>query len=507
MTTLKQKYEIVKLHQNGMRQTEIAKLKQIPRSTIAGYIKNSEDIVSKFEEGGPSDAKRFKSHNFDLVDEPLIKFFKLAREQNIPISGEMLLEKAKKYAKELDYSEYSKLDINWINRWKKRNGIVAKKLHGEGQSADSEGAADWLNNRLPLLMEEYSPQDIINCDETGLFFRCLPDRTHVFKNDKCVGGRHSKERITVMVTASMAGERFPLLVIGKSANPRCFKGLPKRPLHYENNRKAWMTSEIFERYIRKLDQKMAKQNRKIALVLDNCTAHPEIPNLQFIKFVYLPPNTTSKTQPLDAGVIRCLKAYYRHDLAKRRLFAFENKLDFTIDIKSAMEILKLAWNKVTPTTILNCFKKVGFYPRNDMESEVAVSNTKDNQDRNIWERMIEEGIIPADMDFDDYVGMDEHVSCREIITEEEIEVSLNPISEPKEDSDDDEESANEQPPSIVEGILMIRRVHRLLEYSVSDSDSIFIDHAKQIENKLIDLSLRKTLSKQTKVTDYFQKSE
>ena len=112
MATLKQKYEIVKLHQNGMRQTEIAKFKQIPRSTIAGYIKNSEDIISKFEEDGQSDAKRFKSYNFDLVDEPLTKFFRLAHEQNISISGEMLLAKAKKYAEELDYSEYSKLDIN-----------------------------------------------------------------------------------------------------------------------------------------------------------------------------------------------------------------------------------------------------------------------------------------------------------------------------------------------------------------------------------------------------------
>ena len=32
---------------------------------------------------------------------------------------------------------------------------------------------------------------------------------------------------TVLAKASMAGEKLPLLVIGKSANPRCFKNIKK----------------------------------------------------------------------------------------------------------------------------------------------------------------------------------------------------------------------------------------------------------------------------------------
>ena len=74
----------------------------------------------------------------------------------------------------------------------------------------------------------------------------LTKRTHVFKNDKCVGGKLSKERLIVLVTASMAGEKLPLLVIGKSANPRCFKNVKKLPLPYKSNKKAWMTAAIFE---------------------------------------------------------------------------------------------------------------------------------------------------------------------------------------------------------------------------------------------------------------------
>ena len=44
----------------------------------------------------------------------------------------------------------------------------------------------------------------------------------------------------------MTGEKLPLLVIGKAKNPRCLEHLKILPLDYDFNRKAWMTSAIFE---------------------------------------------------------------------------------------------------------------------------------------------------------------------------------------------------------------------------------------------------------------------
>ena len=78
---------------------------------------------------------------------------------------------------------------------------------------------------------------------------------------------------------------------------------PQNSTTTDFNRKAWMTSAIFERYIQKLDRKFTRQKRKIALILDKCTAHPHISNLDSIKLVFLPPNTTATCQPMDAGVI------------------------------------------------------------------------------------------------------------------------------------------------------------------------------------------------------------
>ena len=83
------------------------------------------------------------------------------------------------------------------------------------------------------------------------FFRLFPDKTLEFKGVDCHGGKNSKERLTVMVCANMAGsEKMPLLVIGKSKNLRCFKNIKTLPTSYEANKKAWITSELFTAWLR-----------------------------------------------------------------------------------------------------------------------------------------------------------------------------------------------------------------------------------------------------------------
>ena len=71
-----------------------------------------------------------------------------------------------------------------------------------------------------------------------------------------------------------------------------------------------MDSELSEEWVREQDRKFALEGRKVALVIDNCTTHPNIENIKLIKLYFLPPNTTSCLQPMDQGVIRSLKCKY-----------------------------------------------------------------------------------------------------------------------------------------------------------------------------------------------------
>ena len=56
---------------------------------------------------------------------------------------------------------------------------------------------------------------------------------------------------------------------------------------------------------------MKRQKRNVLLLLDNAPSHMITSGLTNVKVHFLPPNTTSHLQPLDAGIIQCFKANYR----------------------------------------------------------------------------------------------------------------------------------------------------------------------------------------------------
>jgi len=71
-----------------------------------------------------------------------------------------------------------------------------------------------------------------------------------------------------------------------------------------------MTRTIFLEYLQKFNAKMQIENRKALILLDNTPCHQEM-ELSNVKLVFLPPNTTTRTQPLDSRIIRNFKVKYR----------------------------------------------------------------------------------------------------------------------------------------------------------------------------------------------------
>ena len=74
-----------------------------------------------------------------------------------------------------------------------------------------------------------------------------------------------------------------------------------------------MIGEIFSKWLLNLDKQFAAQNLKILLFLESHP--PDIPSsLKFVKIQFFPPNTTSKLQPMDVGIIKNLKVHYRKNI-------------------------------------------------------------------------------------------------------------------------------------------------------------------------------------------------
>ena len=193
--------------------------------------------------------------------------------------------------------------------------------------------ANWKADNISEILDAYEPCDIYNADETGLFWKCLPDRTLAPKGSQIQGLKAPKDRITVLVAANMDGsDKRPLLTIGKFAKPRAFKN-KHIPVTYRNNKRAWMVSALFEDWVRKLDYDMQQQNRQICLLLDNCPAHPPtIDGLTNTTIKFLPPNTTSVLQPMDQGIIHSLKRHYRQLLLMKYLAIPETEGTYQVDL-------------------------------------------------------------------------------------------------------------------------------------------------------------------------------
>ncbi|KAL4103218.1 hypothetical protein QTP88_010049 [Uroleucon formosanum] len=324
-------------------------------------LNDRQDILRKYDQlpkmGQRDTAVRLNiSQSDDTVERALKEWFVKVRNKDARVSGPLLRQKAEELAEKMGKVDF-KATEGWFHRWKKRENICFQKMHGEQGDADFTGAHFWLENEWPSLISEFSPSDVFNADETGLYFRALPEHTYVLQNDKAKGTKSCKERITILCCASMTGEKKKLLVVGKSKQPRCFKGVKALPVDYTAKKNAWMTQEIFSQWLIKWDNEL---DRKIVLLIDNCTAH----------------------NPCDQGIIRTLKAYYRLKMRKRvitlidEMFECEststlkaNDLSKKINILEALHFVNEAWNNISDVTIRNCFRHGGFVKTEEEEEE------------------------------------------------------------------------------------------------------------------------------------------
>ena len=104
--------------------------------------------------------------------------------------------------------------------------------------------------RLPEILRGYEEKNIYNLDETGCFWRALPDHGLAQKGKQCKGGKKSKQRFTIAFLVNTAGVKETPIVVWNSENPRCFRGFDKNslPVRYYHQKKAWMTGDILDSF-------------------------------------------------------------------------------------------------------------------------------------------------------------------------------------------------------------------------------------------------------------------
>ena len=75
-----------------------------------------------------------------------------------------------------------------------------KTVSGESNACTDEMVAPWEQTTLPTILSKYDLNQIYNTDEFGLLYRAQPNKSLHLKNENCVGGKHSKLRLTAANT-------------------------------------------------------------------------------------------------------------------------------------------------------------------------------------------------------------------------------------------------------------------------------------------------------------------
>ena len=453
--TLEERVKVVKAHEAGESARKISERITCGKTQIQTVIRNKAAIMQEWEKGGSSKRKYLTARRtlYGNLNDHVWQWFCTAHSKNIPMTGRLIQEKATMLAVAMGHVEFTASN-GWLDSFKKRHDIKASVLSGEAADVSEDVVANW-SQRIDTICAGYEPKDIFNADETGVFFRTLPDRSLVVKGDSCKGGKRAKDRITALIACSAAGEKLPLLVIGKSAKPRAFKRYPMESVGvtYRHNRKAWMTTDLFTEWLKSVNNKMGAQHRKILLLVDNCSAHPDI-TLEHVKLTFLPPNTTSRLQPCDAGIIQNLKQLYRKKMMRHIICHMDDcrtasDLAKKIDVLDAILWLRSSWDAVKPSTIVKCFGNCGITV-DAIQPDVA----------NVAEDVAEFAVLLGDVTIDQFTGCDDFVdttNCAGVDWEADIVEAARRVatgaataadSDAGDDSDDEEDQAPQEPPAV-----------------------------------------------------------
>ncbi|GFS68146.1 tigger transposable element-derived protein 1 [Trichonephila clavipes] len=222
----------------GEGSTAIGKHFNLGESTVRA-IKKNEAAIRKSVISGTRLSTKFASYRRDVLLERTERAIAIWIEEQvqrrIPVSGYLIQEKALQFYKSMKQSEPStslagkefSASKGWLTGFLKRNALHNIKITEESATVD-EGAPKIFPEELAKIIEDgdYSADQVFNADETGLYWKKLPNRTYIAKDEKTASGhKASKDRVTLLLCSNASGDRMlkPLL-INKSLRPRTLKG-------------------------------------------------------------------------------------------------------------------------------------------------------------------------------------------------------------------------------------------------------------------------------------------
>ncbi|XP_060854929.1 uncharacterized protein LOC132932560 [Metopolophium dirhodum] len=212
----------------------------------------------------------------------------------------------------------------WYKNFIQRHSKALKIRLGENikrsRAAVSRTVINEYYNNLEISLSGIPPQNIINYDETN--FVDDPGRIKVLvrKTSKHADNimDSTKSATSVMFSVDAAGSMLPLYVVYKSTQlwDSWTLGGPEK-CRYNRTPSGRFDQSIFEDwFITVVIPHFRRLEGNKVVIGDNLASHMSMKIIQLckendIKFIFLPPNSTHLTQPLDVSCFRPVKIAWR----------------------------------------------------------------------------------------------------------------------------------------------------------------------------------------------------
>uniref|UniRef100_A0A336M092 CSON009423 protein n=1 Tax=Culicoides sonorensis TaxID=179676 RepID=A0A336M092_CULSO len=359
---------------NGkMSQRKAALMYGIPRSTIQNWMKSN----VKLKTGGQT----VLSYE---TEQELVGIIQVTSDWGYPLESIEVRKLVQSYcnANKLNIRQFKENlpGINWFRNFLRRHKdlLSLKKAQNikRSRAEISPISIHEYFDRLRDNLAGVTPNNILNYDETN-----ISDDPGATKIVARKNGKHadrlmdtSRTSTSVMFSGTASGKLLPPYVVYKSLQLYdTWTNYGPEGAIYNRSKSGWFDTHLFDDYFFRVAlpyfKKSLKEEQKV-MIGDNCSSHLSYKVVKAcieynIRFIFLPPNSTHLTQPLDVAYFRPFKGVWRSLLKEWKLKnrGVLPKCQFPSMLRQAIESLG---NK-SQKNLISGFRACGIYPFNPTE--------------------------------------------------------------------------------------------------------------------------------------------
>lgn len=369
----------VVVNQTSIR--EVAQCTGIPRSSLHRAVKKARNATIELYQHSPNIGnRRLFSEDQELS---LVNYCKTASRMCYGLTTVQARCLAYQFAKELNltipekWKNDEKAGRRWLQKFMSRHRDISlrkpESCSLSRATAFNKYTVSQFFNNLETVFSRYqfSPNNIYNCDETGLLTVTDPPKIIAPCGSKQVAQISSGERgvlVTMLNFINATGNTVPPVFIFPRVHFKDYmlNGAPTGSLGL-THKTGWMTEDTFYQSLKHFAHfTKCSQDNRVLLLLDNHKSHVNVRIITFarekgITLLTFPPHTSHRLQPLDVSVYGPFKTRFRSE-QNNWLISNPGK---TISIYNIAELANKAFvESFSPKNITSGFAKCGIFPFN-----------------------------------------------------------------------------------------------------------------------------------------------